>query len=119
MPSAVYLSVWNPQAKCHITTTGQLSNNHLLSRLAKSRRETLSLRATDYTNPDRVSDECLCWHFHQSILTVVRGTGEPAWNEDVVYEDLKNYGDFEEDVKDLERKSVRGLLEWEMANRLS
>ncbi|KAL4943325.1 hypothetical protein BDV06DRAFT_211177 [Aspergillus oleicola] len=28
----------------------------------------------------RVSDDCLCWHFQQCILTHMRGAGEPSWD---------------------------------------
>ncbi|KAL2836770.1 hypothetical protein BJY01DRAFT_52251 [Aspergillus pseudoustus] len=40
--------------------------------------KTLNLTARDEKRLDRVSLECLRWHCHQSVLTVVRGLGEMA-----------------------------------------
>ncbi|KAL4910396.1 hypothetical protein BDW74DRAFT_173853 [Aspergillus multicolor] len=59
-----------------------------------------------------VSDECLRWHFHQSILTAVRGMGEGNWDDDVIYENVMDFGDYDEEDKELERESVRGVTEW-------
>lgn len=36
----------------------------------------------DPANPDHVSDECLRWHYRQSILAKMRGVGEPILDVD-------------------------------------
>ncbi|KAJ5899437.1 hypothetical protein N7495_004181 [Penicillium taxi] len=36
----------------------------------------------DPTNPNSVSVHLLRWHFRQSVLTTMRGAGEPSWDED-------------------------------------
>ena len=36
----------------------------------------------DPTNPHRVSDQLLRWHFRQSVLANMRGAGEPVFEHD-------------------------------------
>lgn len=36
----------------------------------------------DPTNPNRISNEFLRWHFHQSVLANMRGSGEPIFETD-------------------------------------
>ncbi|KAL5340448.1 hypothetical protein BJX70DRAFT_108360 [Aspergillus crustosus] len=76
----------------------------------------LSCRATTRGGRARVSDDCLRWHFHQTVLTWVRGPAEPIWSQDVSFENIPACGKFEE--KDLvkERDSVKRILEWESEN---
>ncbi|KAL2783515.1 hypothetical protein BJX66DRAFT_344859 [Aspergillus keveii] len=78
--------------------------------------QTLHPRATDETRLDRVSGECLRWHFHQSILTVVRGLGDMRWAEDIMHENAYYTGEYLEEDLDKERKSVRRCLEWEFGS---
>jgi hypothetical protein len=74
----------------------------------------LNPTATDETRLDRVSDECLRWHFHQSILTVVRGLSELMWDQDVMYENAYETGEYDEDDLIKERESVKQRSEWEV-----
>ncbi|KAL3488941.1 hypothetical protein BJX62DRAFT_239526 [Aspergillus germanicus] len=75
--------------------------------------KSLNPRTTDVSRLDRVSDECLRWHFHQSVLTVVRGLGDIRWAADIMYENAYYTGeDLKEDL-DKERESVGECLEWE------
>ncbi|KAL4998082.1 hypothetical protein BDV10DRAFT_185691 [Aspergillus recurvatus] len=64
-----------------------------------------------------INNECLRWHYHQSILMVARGTGEPGWNGDAWDEDVSTYGNEEKD-KARERESVSEILQWESRERL-
>ncbi|CEN61733.1 hypothetical protein ASPCAL08383 [Aspergillus calidoustus] len=73
----------------------------------------LNPTAMDETRLDRVSDECLRWHFHQSILTVVRGLSELMWDQDVMYENAYETGEYDEDDLIKERESMKQRLEWE------
>ncbi|RDW81471.1 uncharacterized protein DSM5745_05028 [Aspergillus mulundensis] len=42
---------------------------------------TLNPSTRDCSDPNnRVSDECLRWHFHQAVLTNMRGVGERPWD---------------------------------------
>lgn len=75
--------------------------------------KTLNPRATDVSRLNRVSDECLRWHFHQSVLTVVRALGDMMWAEDIMYENAYYTGEYLEEDLDKERESVRECLEWE------
>ena len=43
---------------------------------------TLEPACRDRTNPSSVSDEILRWHFRQSVLTNMRGSGEPVFETD-------------------------------------
>ncbi|KAI9373616.1 hypothetical protein BJX61DRAFT_541575 [Aspergillus egyptiacus] len=75
--------------------------------------KTLNPRTTDKSRLDRVSDECLRWHFHQSTLTVVRGVGDLSWEGDVMYDTMYETGEYDDEALDKERESVKQRLEWE------
>ncbi|KAI9375934.1 HNH endonuclease-domain-containing protein [Aspergillus egyptiacus] len=58
----------------------------------------------------RVSDNCLRWHYHQCILTHMRGAGEPPWDlYDDEYDDMNAM---------MEQEEAAELLELEFGNRL-
>ena len=42
----------------------------------------LELACRDPANPNSVSDEILRWHFRQSVLANMRGSGEPIFETD-------------------------------------
>ncbi|KAL4908761.1 hypothetical protein BDW74DRAFT_173992 [Aspergillus multicolor] len=59
---------------------------------------------------NRVSDECLRWHFHQAVLTNMRGAGERPW-------DLKP--DEEDEIElMMDKENADEILEEVLANRL-
>ncbi|KAL3463492.1 hypothetical protein BJX64DRAFT_287241 [Aspergillus heterothallicus] len=77
----------------------------------------LNFSSRDPQRLDRVSDECLRWHYHQSVLTLVRGLGaDQGWSKDVMYENTRDAGEYDEEDLDKERESVKKCLEWEFGS---
>ena len=48
----------------------------------------LDLVCRNPSDPHRVSDELLRWHFRQSVLTNMRGGGEPLFEHDFAGKDI-------------------------------
>lgn len=65
----------------------------------------------------KVSDDCLRWHFHQTVITWVRGLGEPYWDREVLYENVCEFGDWSEEDKELQEERVKEILVWEAMPR--
>lgn len=63
------------------------------------------------TDPHRVSDEILSWHFRQSVLANVKGAGAPIYEHD-----FPRGTDMVKEV--LEGPNGQGRLEMEIASRL-
>ena len=49
---------------------------------------TLEAVCRDTEEAHRVSDELLRWHFRQSVLANMKGTGEPVFEHDFVDKDM-------------------------------